>query len=59
VKYFEYMPILTSLIFFRAVALVVWQGALGNQLWLGVLFIGRFQFHPFTLMFTLSGITND
>ncbi|MGZ8984227.1 MAG: CDP-diacylglycerol--serine O-phosphatidyltransferase [Methylotenera sp.] len=55
VKYFEGTPIPTSLLLVFVLALAVWQGALGNQLWLGVLHIGGFQFHPLTLMFALSG----
>lgn len=55
VKYFEGTPIPTSLLLLVMLALAIWQGALGNQLWLGVLIIGGFQFHPLTLMFALSG----
>ncbi len=55
VKYFEGTPIPTSLFLVIVLALAVWQGALGSQLWLGVLFIGGFQLHPLTLMFALSG----
>lgn len=55
VKYFEGTPIPTSLLLVVVLAWAVWQGALGNQLWLGVLYIGGFQFHPLTLMFALSG----
>jgi CDP-diacylglycerol--serine O-phosphatidyltransferase len=55
VKYFEGTPIPTSLLLVVVLTLAVWQGALGNQLWLGVLLIGGFQFHPLALMFALSG----
>jgi len=55
VKYFEGTPIPSSLFLVIVLALAVWQGALGSQLWLGVLFVGGFQFHPLTLMFALSG----
>lgn len=55
VKYFEGTPIPTSLLLVVVLALAVWRGALGNQLWFGVLFIGGYQFHPLTLMFALSG----
>ena len=36
-------------------ATAVWYGALGPQLWLGVLSVGGLQFHPLVLMFALSG----
>lgn len=55
VKYFEGTPIPTSLLLVVMLALAVWQGALGKHLWLGVLFIGGYQFHPLVLMFALSG----
>jgi len=55
VKYFEGAPIPTSLLLVIVLALAVWQGALGKQLWLGVLFFGGFQFHPLALLFALSG----
>lgn len=55
VKYFEGTPIPTSLFLVAVLALAVWQGALGKQLWWGVLSIGGFQFHPLVLMFALSG----
>ena len=55
VKYFEGTPIPTSLLLVIVLALAVWQGALGSQLWFGVLFVGGFQFHPLVLMFALSG----
>lgn len=55
VKYFEGTPIPTSLVLVAVLALSIWQGALGAQLWLGVLSIGGFQFHPLVMMFALSG----
>lgn len=55
VKYFEGTPIPTSLLLVVVLAFAVWQGALGEQLWFGVLFIGGYQFHPLVLMFALSG----
>lgn len=55
VSFFEGTPIPTSLILVIVLAIAVWQGALGKQLWLGVLFIGGFQFHPLVLLFALSG----
>jgi CDP-diacylglycerol--serine O-phosphatidyltransferase len=31
------------------------QGAIGGQLWFGVIHLGPWQFHPLVLMFALSG----
>ena len=55
VRYFEGTPIPTSLLLVIVLAFAAWQGALGDQLWLGVLLLGDFQFHPLVLMFALSG----
>jgi CDP-diacylglycerol--serine O-phosphatidyltransferase len=55
VKYFEGTPIPTSLLLVIMLATAVWYGALGQQLWLGVLSVGGLQFHPLVLMFALSG----
>jgi CDP-diacylglycerol--serine O-phosphatidyltransferase len=55
VKYFEGTPIPTSLLLVIMLATAVWYGALGPQLWLGVLSVGGLQFHPLVLMFALSG----
>jgi len=55
VKYFEGTPIPTSLLLVVVLALAVWQGAIGQQLWFGVWMIGGFRFHPLVLMFALSG----
>jgi CDP-diacylglycerol--serine O-phosphatidyltransferase len=55
VKYFEGTPIPTSL----ALVVVLWiaaaQGALGDNLWFGVMNVGGFKFHPLVLMFAVSG----
>lgn len=55
VKYFEGTPIPTSLVLVIVLAIAVWQGALGRELWFGVVVMGGFQFHPLVLMFALSG----
>lgn len=55
VKYFEGTPIPTSLLLVMVLAFAVWQGALKDQLWFGVILIGGFKFHPLALMFALSG----
>ena len=55
VKFFEGTPIPTSL----ALVVVLWiaaaQGAIGPDLWLGMVQLGPWQFHPLVLMFALSG----
>ncbi len=55
VKYFEGTPIPTSLALVIVLAVAAWQGAIGEQLWLGVFQLGPWQFHPLVLMFALSG----
>lgn len=55
VKYFEGTPIPTSLALVIVLAVATWQGAIGDQLWLGVIQLGPWQFHPLVLMFALSG----
>lgn len=56
VKYFEGTPIPSSLILVVVLATAVWQGATGNQLWLGEMTImGPGKFHPLVLMFAVSG----
>jgi CDP-diacylglycerol--serine O-phosphatidyltransferase len=55
VKYFEGTPIPTSLLLVIVLAVAVWQEALGDALWFGVVYIGGFQLHPLVLMFALSG----
>ncbi len=56
VKYFEGTPIPTSLVLVIVLWIAAAQGAIGSQLWLGVLKIGPWQFHPLVLMFALSGV---
>ncbi|WP_460733917.1 CDP-alcohol phosphatidyltransferase family protein [Lysobacter tyrosinilyticus] len=55
VKYFEGTPIPTSLLLVVVLAVAAWQGALGDNVWLGVVKLGPWQFHPLVLMFALSG----
>ena len=55
VKYFEGTPIPTSLALVIVLAVAAWQGAIGDQLWFGVVHLGPWQFHPLVLMFALSG----
>ena len=55
VKYFEGTPIPTSLVLVVVLAVAAWQGAIGPDLWLGMVKLGPWQFHPLVLMFALSG----
>ena len=55
VKYFEGTPIPTSLVLVVVLAIAAWQGALDDRLWLGMVQLGPWQFHPLVLMFALSG----
>ncbi len=55
VKYFEGTPIPTSIVLVMVLWAAAWQGALGEQLWLGVVEIAGFRLHPLVLMFALSG----
>jgi CDP-diacylglycerol---serine O-phosphatidyltransferase len=55
VKYFEGTPIPTSLLLVLVLWVAAWQGALGEQLWFGVVDIGGFKLHPLVLLFLLSG----
>ena len=55
VKYFEGTPIPTSLALVVVLAVAAWQGAIGNQLWFGMVQLGPWQFHPLVLIFALSG----
>jgi len=55
VKYFEGTPIPTSLVLVLALAAAAVQGALGDQLWFGVVEIAGFKLHPLVLLFAVSG----
>ena len=55
VKYFEGTPIPTSLALVIVIAFAAWQGAIGPNLWFGMLTIGGLKLHPLVLMFALSG----
>ena len=54
-KYFEGTPIPTSLALVVVLAIAAMQGAIGDNLWGGMLKLGPWQFHPLVLMFALSG----
>lgn len=56
VKYFEGTPIPSSLILVIVLAIAVWQGAIGTELWLGQMtLIGPWKFHPLVLIYALNG----
>jgi CDP-diacylglycerol--serine O-phosphatidyltransferase len=55
VKYFEGTPIPTSLLLVAVLFVAASSGAIGDNLWLGAVHVGRFTLHPLVLMFVLSG----
>lgn len=55
VPYFEGTPIPTSVLLVLLLAVAAWQGRLGNDIWFGVVQIGPWTLHPFSLLFALSG----
>lgn len=55
VRYFEGTPIPTSLVLVMVLAAATLQGAVGDQLWFGVVAIAGFKIHPLVLLFALSG----
>jgi CDP-diacylglycerol--serine O-phosphatidyltransferase len=55
VKYFEGTPIPSSLLLVVVIVIAAAKGAIGNQLWFGMIHIGPGQFHPLVLMFAVSG----
>jgi CDP-diacylglycerol---serine O-phosphatidyltransferase len=55
VKYYEGTPIPTSLLLVFVLAIAVWLGRLGDQLWFGAVMLGPWQLHPLVLMFAVSG----
>lgn len=55
VKYFEGTPIPTSVLLVLLLAFAAWSGAVGQDLWLGVVRIAGFDLHPLVLVFALSG----
>jgi CDP-diacylglycerol--serine O-phosphatidyltransferase len=55
VKYFEGTPIPTSMALVTLLALAANVGAVGEDLWLGVVRLAGFDLHPLVLVFALSG----
>ncbi|MBP7674730.1 MAG: CDP-diacylglycerol--serine O-phosphatidyltransferase [Thermoanaerobaculia bacterium] len=55
VKYFEGTPIPTSMALVALLALAANVGAVGEDLWLGVVRLAGFDLHPLVLVIALSG----
>src|SRR3954452_7351523 len=55
VAYFEGTPIPSSVLLTAVLAYAAWQGRLGDRIYGGVWDLGRWELHPLTLMFVLSG----
>ena len=55
VKYFEGTPIPTSMLLVALLALAARLGAVGQDLWLGVVRLAGFDLHPLVLLFAVSG----
>jgi CDP-diacylglycerol--serine O-phosphatidyltransferase len=55
VAYFEGTPIPTSIVITGVLALAAWQGALGDAVWGGAMWLGPWEWHPLSLLFALSG----
>jgi CDP-diacylglycerol--serine O-phosphatidyltransferase len=55
VAYFEGTPIPTSVLLTAVLAVLAWQGALGDLLPGGAWAIGPWRLHPLALLFALSG----
>lgn len=55
VSHFEGTPIPTSLLLVVVLAVALWQGAIGDALWLGAVKLGPWVLHPLVLMFAVSG----
>ena len=55
VRYFEGTPIPTSVVIVFLLAAAVANGAIGPDLWLGIVQLGPWQLHPLVLVYALSG----
>jgi CDP-diacylglycerol--serine O-phosphatidyltransferase len=55
VKFFEGTPIPTSLLLVVIIGVAAVQGRIGDHLWLGMIHIGPWQFHPLVLLYAVSG----
>ena len=55
VRYFEGTPIPTSFLILCVLSVAALLGALGEQMWLGKIFLLGHVLHPMTLIFGVSG----
>jgi len=55
VKYFEGTPIPTSVLLVAVLAVAAANGAIGENLWFGMVDVFGFHLHPLVLMFAISG----
>lgn len=55
VTHFEGTPIPTSMFIVLGLAVMAWQGRLGNAIWLGEWQLGPWTLHPLSLVYALSG----
>jgi CDP-diacylglycerol--serine O-phosphatidyltransferase len=55
VKYFEGTPIPTSILIVVLLGIASWRGQIDDRFWLGVYQVGPALFHPFSLIYGLSG----
>lgn len=55
VKYFEGTPIPTSVVIVAVLAVLLFQGRVGGNLWLGVWTFGSMSLHPLAILYALSG----
>jgi CDP-diacylglycerol--serine O-phosphatidyltransferase len=55
VRYFEGTPIPTSVVITLVLAILAWSDRIGHNLYGGVLSLGPANFHPFALLYVLSG----
>jgi CDP-diacylglycerol--serine O-phosphatidyltransferase len=55
VTHFEGTPIPTSIVIVGLLALALWSGRVGGDLWLGAFRIGPAVLHPLALVYALSG----
>ena len=55
VRYFEGTPIPTSVLIVFMLAIAAATGAIGPNLWLGMVQLGPWQLHPLVLVYALSG----
>ena len=55
VKYYEGTPIPTSLVLVGILWVAWMRGAVGEELWLGRVRLGRGYLHPLVMLYALSG----